>query len=244
MTSTEASRRYRVRFPARPTGPAGDFDAGWWGDAYAVETLHHGDDRAVDRQGYRRPAAVVLQRRFKWRRRFWLIFVAICGCAARAWCTVYVAGAVMFAAGSLIWRAGAIHAGRTCRPRRLWVRRGALAALSPMPSSASSIRNRSGVRPPTLYAAIWGVSTLLGPSLGGPFSDGSRLAACLHADCARRCHHGAARLRLLLPAATDGPRCRQDTGAADRAADRRRDTGQPCRHGRGKTRTKALLIRC
>jgi MFS family permease len=86
--------------------------------------------------------------------------------------TVYVAGALMFAAGSLIcglapsmlvvlvgravqgFGAGALSALayafiRFAYPEALW-------------SKAS-----------TLYAAIWGIATLLGPSLGGLFSDGS-----------------------------------------------------------------------
>ncbi|MBB3965497.1 MFS transporter [Rhizobium metallidurans] len=86
--------------------------------------------------------------------------------------TVYVAGAVMFAAGSLICGLApsmpVVLVGRAVQGFGA----GALAALSyafirfvypePLWRKAS-----------TLYAAIWGVSTLLGPSLGGLFSDGS-----------------------------------------------------------------------
>jgi MFS family permease len=86
--------------------------------------------------------------------------------------TVYVAGALMFAAGSLICGLApsmpVVLVGRAVQGFGA----GALAALAyafiRFAYPESLWRNAS-----TLYAAIWGVSTLLGPSLGGLFSDSS-----------------------------------------------------------------------
>lgn len=86
--------------------------------------------------------------------------------------TVYVAGALMFAAGSLICGLApsmpVVLVGRAVQGFGA----GALSALAyafiRFAYPESLWRKAS-----TLYAAIWGVSTLLGPSLGGLFSDGS-----------------------------------------------------------------------
>lgn len=86
--------------------------------------------------------------------------------------SVYVAGALMFGAGSLICALAPamplVLAGRTVQGFGAGILAGLAYAFirfaypEPLWQKAS-----------TLYAAIWGVSTLLGPSLGGLFSEGS-----------------------------------------------------------------------
>ncbi|TCM80932.1 MFS transporter [Rhizobium sp. BK068] len=85
--------------------------------------------------------------------------------------SVYVAGALIFGAGSLICALAPamplVLAGRTVQGFGAGILAGLAYAFirfaypEPLWQKAS-----------TLYAAIWGVSTLLGPSLGGVFSEG------------------------------------------------------------------------
>ncbi len=86
--------------------------------------------------------------------------------------TVYVAGALMFAAGSLICALApsmqVILAGRAVQGFGAGALGGLAYAFIRFAYPEHLWRKAS-----TLYAAIWGVATLLGPSLGGLFSDGS-----------------------------------------------------------------------
>ncbi len=139
---------------------------------YAVEILHYRDDRAVHRSRHRRPGL------FSW---MITLFVAagVLGSITVATRprgmglrTVYVAAALIFGAGNLICAIAPIIqvvlAGRAVQGFGA----GMLGALGyafirfvypePLWRKAS-----------TLYAAIWGVATVLGPTLGGLFSQGS-----------------------------------------------------------------------
>jgi MFS family permease len=86
--------------------------------------------------------------------------------------TVYVAGAVMFALGSLVCGLApsmpVVLVGRTVQGFGAGVLAALAYAFIRFAYPEALWRKAS-----TLYAAIWGVSTLLGPSLGGVFSDGS-----------------------------------------------------------------------
>jgi MFS family permease len=85
---------------------------------------------------------------------------------------VYVLGALIFSAGSLICAAApamdVVLAGRAVQGFGAGVLAGLAYAFIRFAYPEPLWRKAS-----TLYAAIWGVSTLLGPSLGGLFSQGS-----------------------------------------------------------------------
>ncbi|MDM9623606.1 MFS transporter [Rhizobium sp. S96] len=86
--------------------------------------------------------------------------------------SVYVAGALVFGAGSLICAAApamaVVLAGRAVQGFGAGVLAGLAYAFIRFAYPEPLWRKAS-----TLYAAIWGVSTLLGPTLGGLFSEGS-----------------------------------------------------------------------
>jgi MFS family permease len=86
--------------------------------------------------------------------------------------SVYVAGALVFGAGSLICAAAPVMAvvlaGRAVQGFGAGVLAGLAYAFIRFAYPEPLWRKAS-----TLYAAIWGVSTLLGPTLGGLFSEGS-----------------------------------------------------------------------
>jgi MFS family permease len=86
--------------------------------------------------------------------------------------TVYVAGALIFGAGSLICAAapvmGVLLAGRTVQGVGAGILAGLAYAFIRFAYPETLWRKAS-----TLYAAIWGAATLLGPTLGGLFSGGS-----------------------------------------------------------------------
>ena len=86
--------------------------------------------------------------------------------------TVYVAGAVVFAAGSLVCAVApampVVIAGRAVQGFGAGALSGLAYAFIRFAYPEPLWRKAS-----TLYAAIWGISTLLGPSLGGVFTEGS-----------------------------------------------------------------------
>jgi MFS family permease len=86
--------------------------------------------------------------------------------------TVYVAGAIVFAAGSLVCAVAPVMpvviAGRAVQGFGAGVLSGLAYAFIRFAYPEPLWRKAS-----TLYAAIWGISTLLGPSLGGIFTEGN-----------------------------------------------------------------------